>query len=306
MFYVDGRNRRLLRRLSLVSVVAAAAMMVVPGQALATHADGVVCGETVPHNTRVPNDLTDCPSQGLTITAPNITLDLAGHTIDGTGSNAGIENQGNNGVVIKNGVVREFLDGVVLSNGVMDNRVSALSLDGTSHAGIWLVFNSDANTVIRNSASSSVIVGILLEDDSDGNQVARNTLSSFDGISLATGSDNNRLIGNSSDTARFGMVVQNGVNGTQVKRNDASGNGNDGIFVQSLATNTLLEANDAHMNGDDGIDVQNSLTTLTRNSANNNFDWGIVAVAGVTDGGGNKATGNNGGGTGGQCLNVSC
>ena len=43
-------------------------------------------------------------------------------------------------------------------------------------------------------------------------------------------------------------------------------------------------------------------TTLRRNTANDNGAFGIDAVAGVTDLGGNKASGNDGG----KCNNVSC
>ncbi len=44
-------------------------------------------------------------------------------------------------------------------------------------------------------------------------------------------------------------------------------------------------------------------TTIARNKANNNADLGIEAVPGVTDGGGNKASGN---GNPAQCVNVQC
>ena len=44
-------------------------------------------------------------------------------------------------------------------------------------------------------------------------------------------------------------------------------------------------------------------TTLVRNTANRNHDLGIEAVAGVIDGGGNKAQGN---GNPAQCTNVAC
>jgi hypothetical protein len=42
---------------------------------------------------------------------------------------------------------------------------------------------------------------------------------------------------------------------------------------------------------------------ITANTANDNLDYGIEAVAGVTDGGGNTASGN---GNPAQCLNVAC
>jgi hypothetical protein len=54
---------------------------------------------------------------------------------------------------------------------------------------------------------------------------------------------------------------------------------------------------------DDGIDVDSAATTLIGNHAVRNGDLGIEAVVGVTDGGGNKASGN---GNPAQCTNVAC
>jgi large repetitive protein len=54
---------------------------------------------------------------------------------------------------------------------------------------------------------------------------------------------------------------------------------------------------------DDGIHVEDPGTFIADNRANHNFDFGIQAVAGVIDGGGNTAFGN---GNPLQCLGVVC
>jgi hypothetical protein len=77
----------------------------------------------------------------------------------------------------------------------------------------------------------------------------------------------------------------------------------DGIRVEPAASGTLLRANVTTRNGDDGIDVESPATTITANLANDNTDLGIEAVAGVTDGGGNRASGN---GNPAQCVGVAC
>ena len=80
--------------------------------------------------------------------------------------------------------------------------------------------------------------------------------------------------------------------------------GADGIRLEQPSPGrTLVERNTATRNGDDGIDSDVASATITRNTANFNADLGIEAVAGVTDGGGNKARGN---GNPAQCLDVSC
>lgn len=77
----------------------------------------------------------------------------------------------------------------------------------------------------------------------------------------------------------------------------------DGIRVDAAATATLLKGNTANDNGDDGIDIDAPGTTVTRNTANGNHDLGIEAVAGVVDGGGNRAS-NNGNAV--ECTVLAC
>ena len=81
------------------------------------------------------------------------------------------------------------------------------------------------------------------------------------------------------------------------------GVGRDGVRVGKKFTDTLLRRNHVSGADDDGIDVRRASTTLTRNHARHNHDLGIKAVDGVTDGGGNRASGN---GDSRQCVNVKC
>jgi hypothetical protein len=59
----------------------------------------------------------------------------------------------------------------------------------------------------------------------------------------------------------------------------------------------------ANSNSDDGIDVRSATTRLRDNHADDNGDFGIDAVVGVVDLGGNTASGN---GNPLQCRNVFC
>jgi hypothetical protein len=72
------------------------------------------------------------------------------------------------------------------------------------------------------------------------------------------------------------------------------------------ATANRLRGLTVELNASDGIDLDRASGNQIRlvgNSANDNDDLGIEAVAGVTDGGGNTASGN---GNPVQCLNVRC
>jgi parallel beta-helix repeat protein len=91
--------------------------------------------------------------------------------------------------------------------------------------------------------------------------------------------------------------------GTTIRGNVVRGSAVDGVLVEATASGTFLDRNIAIGAGGDGIDVDNPATTLTRNRAVHNGDLGIEAVAGVTDGGGNRAAAN---GNPAQCTNVMC
>jgi parallel beta-helix repeat protein len=254
------------------------------GQALAQ----VACGDAITQNTTLNSDLSNCSKmvggivRGVVIGAPNITLDLGGHTIDGVGVGNGVDNTaGGERVTIKHGRIREFEVGVSLANATR-NRLTDL----------WSSRNGD---------------GIVLSQ-SENNQIESNITSDSanTGIALDTKSDNNRVEKNSSfDNVNFGIAVEKTSNDNSIRRNTASDNGGSGIFVESSSTGTQIERNVANRNVADGIFVDNpsASNTLTRNTANNNGVWGINAASGVTDGGGNRAIGN---GMAGQCQNVIC
>src|SRR5918992_1318804 len=61
----------------------------------------VFCGQVVKTSIKLRNDLADCLWDGLVVGAPNITIHLDGHTIDGKGVAAGIHNDGYDNVTIK-------------------------------------------------------------------------------------------------------------------------------------------------------------------------------------------------------------
>ena len=84
-----------------------------------------------------------------------------------------------------------------------------------------------------------------------------------------------------------GITVQAGARQAQVQGNT----------VRRLAGGGITVA------GDDGLDADSPSTTITANVANDNADYGVEAVPGVTDGGGNRASGN---GQPAQCLGVVC
>jgi large repetitive protein len=392
--------RRALRPL----LAAAAFLLVLPPAAHAAKAVHVSCGEIITTDTKLANDLTNCPRHGIVIGADNITLDLNGHTIDGDGvlfepcpadepcdvgiANSGIRDgrpfngEGYEGVTIKNGSVREFAEVGIYVTSTSDIRVRAMTTSTSVYESDGVHFRDCTHCRIENSSASAYSVGFVVERshdvEVDHNQVYENEFagvlvalsedvritdnsatgtSDGDGIVVLDdsrrvliehnsssgnaagvgiqGSDHIRVTKNSLHDNRFvgtyvfgsddNLIDQNSIvgngdgeeggihllpdeqgassDGNVISKNELIGNDGDGILVDAGETHTLIEGNRANENTDDGIDVDSAATTLTRNTANSNHDLGIEAVPGVTDGGGNKATGN---GNPLQCTNVFC
>lgn len=368
----------------------------------------VSCGETITEDTKLANDLANCPGNGLVIGADDITLDLNGHTIDGDGAaeDFGIDNTaGHDGVTIKAGSLTEFALGVLVAQ-ASDNRLRDLSVADSHHAGIAVVDHSVDVGIEKSSVVASAFGGIVIENESSNVRVEKSKVagSGLSGVAVIDSSDvrveQSSLTGNAagvgaershhlliernsaSGNAEEGILLQEGSSHSVIRNNSASGNaagvvvvggdhnvvtknslhenavvgvgllssddnlvahnsvvgngngevagigvgtvpdqpgtasernliaantliGNDpdGILVLAGQSENVIEGNRSNENSDDGIDVDSPATTLTRNTANRNHDLGIEAVPGVTDGGGNKASGN---GNPLQCANVFC
>jgi len=216
-------------------------------------------------------------------------------------------------------------------------RIDYDVVSGNGDIGLFAVEGSDSSRIEHSVFADNPETGMILEGsgnvvgnngfvrNGDGMAVAgdRNvisgnhvtdTLGCDDGecgnaISIEGGSDN-LVIGNLIRRAFWGihldaftgLLANTTVRGNLVR--DAS---NDGIVVNleqvGPVTGTLLDQNRVFGSGDDGIDVNTEDTTVRRNVANQNSDLGIEAVAGVSDGGGNRAAGN---GNPLQCTGVNC
>lgn len=151
---------RLHRIVVVFACTVAAALALNSGRALANH---VSCGETITTDTTLDSDLVNCPNNGIVIGADGITLDLAGHRIDGDGAPAvgcdpeiewcdvGVVNEGHNGVTTKDGLVQEFDLGLVVGE-ARGNRVMRISSRRQVFFGV-LVFGS-TRTLIRDGTFS--------------------------------------------------------------------------------------------------------------------------------------------------------
>ena len=321
-------------------------------QAFANH---VSCGDTITQDTTLDSDLIDCPGDGVIVGANSITLDLNGHTVDGTLSgfspiSVGISNDaGHDRVRVVDGFVQEFFSGVRVE-GASDNAVRGLSVSDTV-GGIELVgstgaevvsnelarnlthpillFDTDRSLVADNLASNGVegegivlsdsrenrvsrnvvrdgITGVLLDVSSD-NLVDRNRVrgaTGFGGVVLLDGNSHNDVVHNRISASIRGVDVEEANHENLVRANYAVDNSGDGIRIAvGGGSANVIARNLARGNGDDGIGIEEAGNTVASDLAAENGDFGIEAVTGTIDGGGNRAFGN---GNPLQCLNVEC
>jgi parallel beta-helix repeat protein len=218
----DSARSTLILTTILLAATAGAILLVGGGQALA---GGVNCGDTITTDTTLNGDLVNCPNNGIVIGADGITLDLAGHRIDGDAAPAagcdpetewcdvGVANDGHDGVTIKDGSVQEFAFGVGAGD-ARENRVLRISSRRQVFFGAF-VFGS-ARGLIR------------------GGNFSHNTPPEGDGIGMF-GCRHMRIVaneirGNEGPGIHLGDSAKNVVKGNRFLRNGPSilieGNGN--------------------------------------------------------------------------------
>ena len=240
-------------------------------------------------NTTLDRNLLNCPHDGIVIGADNITLRLAGHTVDGVraSGSAGVRVGVHRGVTVTGpGSVTEFAAGIVVGGfggppPMLADRVTGLTVS-RNRTGI-LVGTGTSSRVDTNTVVSNLQNGIELSLGANSNSVQNNTVS-FNGAS--------------------GIGVSGGffpARGNVVATNRVTSNRSYGILA--FGENTFVFQNTALFNTSDGINVAGSGSVVRSDRASANGGHGIVAGSGVTDGGGNSGFFNR---QPPQCVNVFC
>jgi parallel beta-helix repeat protein len=259
-------------------------------------------------------DLGPCSGHGVVITASDVHLTLAGHTLSGLSDavtcapqiGIDIRNPATN-VRVGGGTVAGFESGVSLTGGsrasalrVVDNCGFGILVAGTgarvdtslvsgSVDGIALCNASEAvvtsNDVFGNSRYG-VLVSCGLGDD-DRNQIVQNILrengqtgGDGGGIGVFTG-DLLRIAGNHIVDNLVGINVLTSA-GSMIEDNTVNGNASVGIVLTSGAADTTVTGNTAFLNGlvdlqDDSVECGSNSWSLDR--------FATDIVAGLPDGG---------------------
>jgi parallel beta-helix repeat protein len=266
--------------------------VVLPSAASATH---VGCGDVITEDTTLDSDLVNCPEDGVVIGASGITLDLAGHLIDGisTPGAAGADNSGgHDGVTVTGGTIREFgfsahyVDAQGGNVTQLDVRPliflfnsSDIRIEKNTTGSIELFPSSDHVVISRNRVG-----GAVLAFQAPDLVIDRNTITGVSGIGIELSLAPRSLIARNTITITegnllshvAGIAVSNNPAGqpTLVERNEVSGS-TTGIRLAS-ANDIVLTRNTAFENTVDGVFATNSPNVLIDgNRAERNGDDGI-------------------------------
>ncbi|MEU9331831.1 right-handed parallel beta-helix repeat-containing protein [Streptomyces sp. NPDC048290] len=300
---------RLSRKLSMgwsaaVGVTAAALLSVLtaapPAQATAQQ---LSCGQTVTTSVVLGADLLDCPGDGLIVGAHGITIDLAGHTVDGVGLGTGIRNDGFDHTTVTNSAgtpaqVQEFDHGVRLDPGTSGAVVERLTLQFNEWAGVALDDADTGNHVRNNTITRQSQRGITVTGGSSDNTIADNTVTANQGEGIyVENSTGNRIERNSVTDSGDTALILDGSSGNTLLSNTVSGSSDGAIVLRSGSHDNLVQSNTGSQNSDAGL----SLTDSSRNRVLSNTFQGSgdsgIALQYAHDStlSGNDVSGNPGG-----------
>ena len=234
-----------------------------------------------------------CSETGIEVRTHNVTIDLMGYSLIGSGTDNGIDIMyGPRNVEIRNGTVRGFDNGIYEDSSAGEgHRIINVRVVGNASSGIYL--NSEGNlvkecSVIQNGDSaSSDVYGIYVRN---GNTVSGNTVS-----------DNGRSV----DGTFYGIRA----NGSTVIHNTVCGNGSSctGTVYGIWASSSTVSNNTAFRNGQpagggavygiyaDSSTVANNTCYMNGLSATHTDVYGIKASGSIVNNtsyyNGNLATG---------------
>ena len=247
----------------LVRPVVIAAVGIALAGPEAARAEPVQCGQLVTQDVVLEADLLDCPGDGLVVAAPDVTVDMARHRVDGTGSGVGIRVQAPS-ATISDGSVTGFGDGIALpSGGVGDSLVADVDVSGSVRSGILLgACGSDgqplpgvagALAIRRTGVTGNAGAGIRARCWIDETRVRRSRIAGngLAGISFTNSSRGPRIALNRIVDNGGGVTLDDFSGGATVVGNLIDGNANFGVFA--FRSGVTLRWNTVTHNGTPGV-----------------------------------------------------
>jgi len=239
------------------------------------------CSGNVNESIKLTSDILGCNGTGLIINASYITLDCDGHIISGMRNSSGIYNDGFDGILIKNCIIKNFTQGICFNdssfniftdinisnisdiginyyNGSIINFTSIIIKD-INNTGIK-INHSNGNITINNSKITESKIGIYLDNiDAPGiNAYYRDDWTKgFTYDLIFEGNITRILDSNISNNSEIGIKI-NYADFIQIENCDVNDNGLIGIFfnhVNSTTNHTLIDSCNVKRNNQSGDGV---------------------------------------------------
>ncbi|MBZ5524932.1 MAG: right-handed parallel beta-helix repeat-containing protein [Acidobacteriia bacterium] len=255
---------------------------------------GIACGDEIRTSIKLTADLGPCPGNGLIIAGPltgdpNITIDLNGYSILGSGTHFGLWIV-NGGAVVKSGFIRNFGEGIRMDH-ANDVMVYDLQLYNNA-AGINILFSGGIrvfdNTLLGQTAGTS---GISTSDVHDA-FVYRNTIREHSGFAVHIGLGFSTVSENLIEDNDAGIFV-GGDGDSTVRGNRIFNNKGNAIEVRFTlgGGNCFIENNDIDWNAGNGVVVDGNSTHDCR-VRNNRIRHSQLNGISIIGGNGHQITGN--------------
>jgi parallel beta-helix repeat protein len=237
----------------------------------------VTCGQVITRSTKLAEDVTGCLTEGIAIGAPNIVLDLNGHTVSsGMVLEPGEEDfllpgirSGYPNVIIRNGTVTNYGYGVLLGPGSAHSVVENMTLYKNALAGVHL-FDADngrTGAVVRgNRVDSNGETGVQLFAGTEGSTVENNDFVS-NGMSIHLDASRGNIIRNNEISGIIidpaldsdaGIVLENGSRSNLLESNNVSDTGDAGIKIHLGSHDNKILGGALVRNGDAGVIAESS------------------------------------------------
>ena len=262
------------------SLIVGLSVIVAPRAEAALPEEAPSCGSSVDHSFRLNADVGPCTGTWITLTEPDLVIDLGGHTVMGNGTNdfvgtgeTAVDSNFNLRPTVRNGIVRDFEQGVrLLGSGARVTDLVSLS----NHLELGIGIFAGPRATITNSVANLNFVGI----DVDDNSVISSSEASFnldEGVVPGAGS---RVVGSViNENDDFGISVTGA--GVVVSGNSVTFNGQRGMIING--DDAIIKNNQILDNGVVGVDITSNRAIITGNAISRGPGVGM-------NGFGNRAT----------------
>ena len=205
-------------------------------------------------------------SDGIVVAAEGVTIDLAGHTLSGTGGNdTGIIADLRSMVVVRNGVIEGFELGIRAVNGRF-GRYERLTVRDNSASGIVLTGwggGANGNVIEYTSVVGNGLVGVFIgavdEGHARGNMVLNSSIMNNQRNGIRLLGDNGRvsgtiirdcIIAGSTDFSAVDLLSENSgvVNGNIISGCQIVDNAHSGLRVLAFGADTQATGNSIENN----------------------------------------------------------